>query len=106
MIELCNYDAVILLNIDMANLPEGYDGLLHDYVEIQGRSLLLCGGGSTFMYGNMVGTAVESIMPVDFTVPEQSKGDSVAIMILLDYLYHYTPLLSFLQHTNDKFISA
>ena len=84
MIELCNYDAVILLNIDMANLPEGYDGLLHDYVEIQGRSLLLCGGGSTFMYGNMVGTAVESIMPVDFTVPEQSKGDSVAIMILLD----------------------
>ncbi|MBP0969691.1 MAG: VWA domain-containing protein [Oscillospiraceae bacterium] len=84
MVELCNYDGIILLNIDLADLPEGYDSMLHDYVEIQGRSLLLCGGGSTFMYGNMVGSAIESILPVDFTVPEQSKGDSVAIMILLD----------------------
>ena len=84
MVELCNYDAIVMLNIDMASLPEGYDKILRDYVEIQGRSLLLCGGGSTFMYGNMVGSELEPIMPVDFTVTEQSKGDSIAVMLLLD----------------------
>ena len=84
MVELCNYDGIILLNIDMENLPEGYDAILRDYVELQGRSLLVCGGGDTFMYGNMVGTEIEKIVPVDFTVLEESKGDSVALMILLD----------------------
>ena len=84
MVELCNYDAIVMLNIDMATLPEGFDKILRDYVEVQGRSLLLCGGGSTFMYGNMVGTELEAVMPVDFTVTEQSKGDSIAVMLLMD----------------------
>ena len=84
MVELCNYDAMILLNIDMEDLPEGYDSIMRDYVELQGRSLLVCGGGDTFMYGNMVGTEIEKILPVDFTVVEESKGDSIAVMILLD----------------------
>jgi len=84
MVELCNYDGVVLMNIDMASLPEGYDAILRDYVELQGRSLLLCGGGSTFMYGNMVGTELEEAMPVTFTVTEESKGDSIGLMILLD----------------------
>ncbi len=84
MLELCNYDGVILLNMDLTALPEGFDAILRDYVTVQGRSLLVCGGGSTFMYGNMVGSEIESIMPADFTVPEQSKGDSIAVMILMD----------------------
>ena len=84
MVELCNYDGIILLNLDMEDLPEGYDSILRDYVELQGRSLLVCGGGDTFMYGNMVGTELEKILPVDFTVLEESKGDSIAVMILLD----------------------
>lgn len=84
IIELCNYDEVILSNVDYDHLPSGYDKLLDTYVSVYGRSLLAVGGSDTFMYGNMEGTALEDILPVTFTLSESSEGASVAMMLVLD----------------------
>ncbi len=84
IVELCNYDEVILSNVDYNDLPSGYDSLLEDYVSIYGRSLLAAGGTETFMYGNMSGTALEEILPVTFSLSESSEGNSVALMLVLD----------------------
>ena len=80
---LCEYDMVILSNVDFYRLPGGYDHLLEDYVGTYGRSLLAVGGDQTFMYGNMQDTDIEEIMPVSFEFT-QNEGRSVALMLVLD----------------------
>lgn len=84
IIELCNYDEIILSNVDYNDLPSGYDTLLDTYVGVYGRSLLAVGGTETYMYGNMEGTALEEILPVTFSLSESSEGNSVALMLVLD----------------------
>ena len=84
IIELCDYDEVILSNVDYDQLPSGYDALLETYVSVYGRSLLAVGGQDTFMYGNMGGTALEEMLPVTFTLQEDSEAASVALMLVLD----------------------
>ncbi len=81
---LCNYDEVILSNVDYEKLPSGYDELLRDYVSVYGRSLLAVGGEDTFMYGNMEETLIEELLPVTFSVSESAEGNSVALMLVLD----------------------
>ncbi len=80
---LCKYDMVILSNVDYYRLPGGYDHMLEDYVGTYGRSLLVVGGDQTFMYGNMVDTDIEEILPVSFDFT-QNEGRSVALMLVLD----------------------
>ena len=84
IIELCDYDEVILSNVDYDQLPSGYDALLETYVSVYGRSLLAVGGQDTFMYGNMGGTALEEMLPVTFTLQKDSEAASVALMLVLD----------------------
>ena len=83
MIGLCDYDEIILVNVDADDLPSGFDELLKSYVADYGRSVLTVGGDNTYMYGNMEGTAIEEIMPVQLSLTEDSGG-SVAVMLVLD----------------------
>ncbi|MBR4863109.1 MAG: VWA domain-containing protein [Oscillospiraceae bacterium] len=81
---LCDYDVVILSNVDYDTLPTGYDKLLETYVGTFGRTLLAVGGSQTFMYGSMEGTVLEEMLPVTFTLEEDSEAESVALMLVLD----------------------
>ena len=83
IIELCNYDEVILVNVDVNDLPQGFDTLLSSYVSDFGRSVLTVGGKNTYMYGNMAGTRLEEMMPVELELNEDA-GKSVALMLVLD----------------------
>ncbi len=84
IIELCNYEQVILSNVNYAQLPMGFDVLLTDYVEKYGRSLLVVGGEETLMFGGMAKTGLEQLLPVELTLQEDSEGKSVAMMLVLD----------------------
>jgi len=84
ILELCNYDEVILSNVDYGDLPRNYDKLLDTYVGVYGRSLLVSGGTGTLMYGSMEGTAIEEMLPVTLSVTESSEGSEVALMLVLD----------------------
>ncbi len=84
MIELCNYDEIILLNVNYEDLPSDFEALLETYVGVYGRSLLTVGGDNTYMYGNMEGTLIEEMLPVTLSLSEDDAGGSVAIMLVLD----------------------
>ena len=83
IIDLCNYDEIILVNVDANELPRGFADLLSSYVSEFGRSLLTVGGDGTYMYGNMADTVLEEMMPVELHLNE-SSGGSVALMLVLD----------------------
>ena len=82
--ELCKYDEIILSNVGYYDLPRSFDQLLDIYVSVYGRSLLAVGGDSTFMYGNMLDTTLESMLPVEFKLNESVEGRTVALMLVLD----------------------
>ncbi len=84
IVELCRYDEIVLSNVDYQDLPEDYGKLLDLYVSTYGKTLLMVGGGQTFMYGNMEKTVLEEMIPVTFTVKESTEGKSVALMLVLD----------------------
>lgn len=84
IVELCNYDEIILSNVDYNELPYGYDSMLDTYVATYGRSLLVVGGENTYMYGNMEDTAIEEMLPVTFELNDDDPANAVSLMLVLD----------------------
>lgn len=84
IIELCNYEQVILSNVNYRQMPEGFDDLLAEYVEKYGRSVLVAGGEDTMMFGGMEKTKLEQMLPVELTLKENDEAKSVAIMLVID----------------------
>ena len=84
IIQLCDYDGIVLCNVDARDLPKHYGNLLEVYVNKHGRSLLALGGDNTFMYGGMKDTILEEMMPVQFSLSRSSEDDPVALMLVMD----------------------
>ncbi len=84
IVELCDYDEIILVNVNADDLPEAFAGNLAAYVSDFGRSVLTVGGTGTYMYGNMKGTIFEEMMPVDLILTDEESGSSTALMLILD----------------------
>lgn len=84
VVEMCNYDQIILSNVDFFELSTGVATELEKYISVYGRSLLAIGGRGTFMYGGMSGTIMEDMLPVKLSLDESVEGNSVALMLVLD----------------------
>lgn len=84
IVDLCDYDEIILVNVNADELPEAFAGNLASYVSDFGRSVLTVGGSDTYMYGNMKGTVFEEMMPVDLILTDEENGSSTALMLVLD----------------------
>lgn len=109
IVELCNYDEVILSNVDYATLPEGYDKMLEKYVGTYGRSLFVAGGEKTYMYGNMQDTAIEEILPVSFELNDDDPANATTLLLVLDCsgsMIDRGPLLSLAKQGAIKCIEA
>lgn len=81
---LCQYDGVILQDVNYKQLPYGYDTTLETYVTQYGRGLLVIGGPNTLMYGNMQGTALEPMLPADMFLTRSNEEEPVAMMLVMD----------------------
>lgn len=89
--DLRKYDQVILNNIANADLPEGFDEILDEYVRIYGGGLLTVGGSDgvdargnpiahAYNREDMNGTLLQKMLPIqviDYTPP-------IGVMIVLD----------------------
>ncbi len=87
--ELCAYDEVILVNIANADMPMGFDEILHEYVYDLGGSMLTVGGNrnvdgevvaNAYNREDMYGTLYQEMLPVqaiDYTPP-------IGVMIIID----------------------
>lgn len=82
--ELCDFDQVILANVDLMDLPKKFENNLDTFARVFGKSVLFAGGRDTFMYGNMENTLMEEMMPVSFNYEKSFEGQSVSLMLVLD----------------------
>ncbi len=85
LIELQNYDAVIL-----ANVPRGAGGLedeqqkmLAAYVHDMGGGLVMIGGDQSFGAGGWGGSKLEEILPVDMDIPAQRQMPKGALVLVM-----------------------
>lgn len=92
LVELQNYDAVILYNVSrggvtdqgvLAGINDDQDAILRSYVHDTGGGLLMIGGEQSFGAGGWQNSKVKDILPVDMEIPAQrhvGKGALVLIM--------------------------
>jgi len=85
IVELQNYDAIILVNIPRGagGLSEEQQQMLSSYVHDMGGGLVMVGGPETFGAGGWQGSKLEEILPVNMDIPakrEIAKGALVLVM--------------------------
>jgi len=81
---LRKYDGVVLINTDYYDFPEGFGGLLEQYVRKLGRGVFTSGGERSYALGGWTGTDLEKLLPVDMTVKNEAELPGVALMLLID----------------------
>ena len=86
MVELLEYDEVVLMNVDFTKMPVGSDELVKRYVQEVGRGLVLTCGSNTYDYGSDAYTdispGIKEILPVDLKIEDEKE--TVAIVIVVD----------------------
>ncbi len=80
-VDLANYNEVVLMNVNVKELPSNYDKELDTYVKTYGGGLFTTGGDRTYYYGGMDGTRFDSMLPVN-VIPEDNSVN--AIMFVVD----------------------
>ncbi len=85
LIDLQNYDAVIL-----ANVPRGAGGIgddeqkmLANYVHDMGGGLVMIGGEDAFGAGGWQGSKLEEILPVNMDIPAQRQMPKGALVLIM-----------------------
>lgn len=90
LVQLQDYDAIVLNNVPRGRTPLGADGLserhdavLASYVHDFGGGLVMIGGPDSFGAGGWQGSKVEEVMPIDFDVPAQRQMPKGALVIVV-----------------------
>lgn len=77
---LCEYSEIIMMNVNVKNLPTSFATVLVRYVNDFGGGLFTIGGDNTYYNGNMSGTFYEQMLPVNLTLSQKNT----AYMIVID----------------------
>ncbi|HVT88987.1 MAG TPA: hypothetical protein VHD56_09055 [Tepidisphaeraceae bacterium] len=85
LIELQNYDAIVL-----ANVPRGAGGLgeeeqkmVASYVHDMGGGLVMIGGESSYGAGGWQGSKLEEVLPVNMDIPSQRQMPKGALVLVM-----------------------
>ena len=91
--DLRNYDEVILVNISNADMPEGFDDILYQYVdEVGGGLFTVCGNkedanpndekweANAFTRNDMYGSTYQKLLPVEIV----NYTPPIAVIIVID----------------------
>jgi uncharacterized membrane protein len=85
LVELQNYDAVILANVRRGaeGLGTDQERMLATYVHDMGGGLLMIGGPDAFGAGGWGGSEVEKILPVNMDIPAQRQLPKGALVLIM-----------------------
>ena len=86
LIELENYDAIILANVPYGDggLSEDQQRNLAEYVHDMGGGLLMIGGPDTFGAGGWEGRKLEEVLPVAMDIPAIRQIPKGALVLAMD----------------------
>lgn len=84
MVDLLEYDEVVLMNVDFTKMPVGSDALIKRYVQENGRGLVVTCGNNAYDYSNDAynDSPIKDILPVDLKIEDEKE--TVAIVIVVD----------------------
>ena len=84
MEKLLEYDEIVLMNIDFADMPMGATNLVKRYVEEIGRGLVFTCGSNSYDYndGSFANNPLIDILPVDLKIDE--TRETIATVITVD----------------------
>jgi len=77
------YDAIILANINYADMEEGFGDILSAYVK-NGGGLLTTGGENSYALGGYHDTPLEEILPVNMELKSKEELPDQAMIIVMD----------------------
>lgn len=85
LIELQNYDAVILANVPRGagGLGEDDEKMLASYVHDMGGGLVMIGGENGFGAGGWQGSKLEAVLPVNMDIPSQRQMPKGALVLIM-----------------------
>jgi hypothetical protein len=83
LVELQQYDGVVLANVARGDLGEQRQEMLANYVHDMGGGLLMIGGEDTFGAGGWEGSKLEDVLPVDMDIPAQRQVGKGALVLVM-----------------------
>lgn len=82
--ELAAFDAVLLMNVHAASLPDEAMQALPLYVKDLGKGLLMTGGPDSFGAGGYLRSPLEAALPVDMDVRNRDLQANLALVLAVD----------------------
>lgn len=82
--EIQNYDAVILNDLNAADITPNQMKLLRSSVRDTGIGLAMIGGEESFLPGGWFGTPVADALPVDMELKKRESFPSTSVLIICD----------------------
>lgn len=82
--QLNQYDSVILSDVSIEQLPEGFVSALENYVKTTGGGLLVTGGENAFALGGYYKTKLEDILPVEMELKTEGENNSLGMVLVID----------------------
>ncbi len=82
--ELAAYDAILLMNVHAASLPDEAMQALPLFIKDLGKGLLMTGGVDSFGAGGYLRTPLEAALPVDMDVRNRDLQANLALVLAVD----------------------
>lgn len=83
--ELLEYKSVILENVSLWDLPEGFLEHVETYVKDYGCGLVCCGGEDSYCLGGYRDSVLETLLPVDMELRGVNEIPSMAMIMVIDH---------------------
>ncbi len=83
--ELLEYRSVLLQNVYLSNLPEGFLANLETYVKDYGCGLVCIGGDDSFALGGYRESVLETVLPVDMELRGVNEIPTTAMIMVIDH---------------------
>jgi uncharacterized membrane protein len=83
IVQLQNYDAIILANVPRADLGEDRQQMIAAYVHDMGGGLVMIGGPDSFGAGGWQGSKLEEVLPVNMDIPAQRQLPKGALVLVM-----------------------
>ncbi|MCM1063441.1 MAG: VWA domain-containing protein [Eubacterium sp.] len=83
--ELLEYKSVLLENVYLSDLPEGFLDNIETYVKDYGCGLVCLGGEESYALGGYRETVLETVLPVDMELRGVDEIPSMAMIMVIDH---------------------
>lgn len=81
---LQSYDCVVMANVSVNDLPEGFLEVLEAYVKTLGGGLIVSGGEDSYALGEYFHTQLAEMLPVDMELKTEGEEPDLAMIMVID----------------------